>query len=356
MTFSFHGSLRGIPQPLREVASSTLGGWKTFRLLEVPAAMIGLVWNSMMSMAGGWFFLTVNEAFTLGNRDFRLPGIGSYMNEAINQGNMPAMIAAIVAMVVMIVAVDQLFWRPIVVWSQKYKIEETSDVDKPQSWVLSVLERSTFYAWIARLIAGRKSIAPNRVVARIRSRARWIRAGERMDRCRAEDLRWIVLVALAALVMWGAWSLLRLLIGLPLHDPATHDDWLHVVLALLASFVRTSLRGSDRRCLGVARGDSDRPVSALVAALAAADPGGRQLSRADAFSAGHVAPGFPARSVHRRLHRADAARCAVVHPVQRDRRRDRDPGRSERSRPGLPHEPAADAGPSSTSPASSRTW
>jgi NitT/TauT family transport system permease protein len=75
MTFSFHGSLRNIPQPLREVAAvQRFSGWQTFRLLEVPAAMIGLVWNSMMSMAGGWFFLTVNEAFTLGNRDYRLPG------------------------------------------------------------------------------------------------------------------------------------------------------------------------------------------------------------------------------------------------------------------------------------------
>ena len=76
------------PQPLREVAAiQRLSGWQIFTLLEVPAAMIGLVWNSMMSMAGGWFFLTVNEAFTLGDKDYRLPGIGSYMNEAINQGN-----------------------------------------------------------------------------------------------------------------------------------------------------------------------------------------------------------------------------------------------------------------------------
>src|SRR5262245_26911437 len=123
MTFSFHGSLKNIPISLREAAKvNRLSGWKTFRLLEVPAAMIGLVWNSMMSMEGGWFFLTVNEAFTLGNRDYRLPGIGSYMNEAINQGNFPAMIAAIVAMVAMIVLVDQVFWRPIVVWSQRFKI------------------------------------------------------------------------------------------------------------------------------------------------------------------------------------------------------------------------------------------
>ena len=83
--------------------------------------MIGLVWNSMMSMAGGWFFLTVNEAFTLGDRDYRLPGIGSYMNEAINQfdpriwATWKPIVGAIIAMTIMIVAVDQLFWRPIVV-------------------------------------------------------------------------------------------------------------------------------------------------------------------------------------------------------------------------------------------------
>src|SRR6185437_13310189 len=102
MTFSFHGSLRGIPQPLREVAAvQDLSKWQIFRLLEVPAAMIGLVWNSMMSMAGGWFFLTVNEAFTLGDKDYRLPGIGSYMNEAINKGDTRAGFAAVVAMIIM---------------------------------------------------------------------------------------------------------------------------------------------------------------------------------------------------------------------------------------------------------------
>ncbi len=84
MTFSFHGSLKAIPQTLREVAAiHQLSRWRIFRQLEVPAAMIGLVWNSMMSMAGGWFFLTVTEAFTLKDHDYRLPGIGSYMNEAI---------------------------------------------------------------------------------------------------------------------------------------------------------------------------------------------------------------------------------------------------------------------------------
>ena len=87
MTFSYFGSLRAIPAELHEVARiHRFGWWKRFRTVEVSSSVIGLVWNSMMSMAGGWFFLTVNEAFTLGDRDFRLPGIGSYMAVAIEKG------------------------------------------------------------------------------------------------------------------------------------------------------------------------------------------------------------------------------------------------------------------------------
>jgi NitT/TauT family transport system permease protein len=246
MVFSFHGSLKGIPQPLREVAVlQRLGGWKTFKLLEVPAAMIGLVWNSMMSMAGGWFFLTVNEAFTLHDRDYRLPGIGSYMNEAINKGNTPAMLAAIVAMIVMIVVVDQFFWRPIVVWSQKYKIEESADADKPQSWVLALLAHSRIYNVLSRLFGHRRHhaavvmpsasgehAAPAAVNAGMGSSKFWPTV--------AAIARYAVLVLLAVAVLWGAWALVQLLLGLPLRNSATHDDWMHVVLALGASFLRTT--------------------------------------------------------------------------------------------------------------------
>ena len=143
MAFSFYSSLKGIPRPLRDVAAVyRLPRRRIFRLLEVPASMIGLVWNSMMSMAGGWFFLTVNEAFTLGDKDFRLPGIGSYMAQAIQEGNVPAMLAAIATMAIMIVAVDQLFWRPIVVWSERFKLEETAEAEKPRSWFLDLLQKA----------------------------------------------------------------------------------------------------------------------------------------------------------------------------------------------------------------------
>src|SRR6266704_27562 len=144
LAFSFYNSLKSLPEPLRD--ASRMAGWppgRTFRQLEVPAAAQGLVWNGMLSMAGGWFFLMVNEAFRLGDRDYRLPGIGSYMSVALDQGNAQAMALAIAAMVVMIVCVDQLLWRPLVVWVEKFLLDESSDGEPElSSWVLDLLRRA----------------------------------------------------------------------------------------------------------------------------------------------------------------------------------------------------------------------
>ena len=140
MTFSFYHSLRSVPPDLEEAATLyRFDWWRNFKWLEVPFSMTALVWNSMMSMAGGWFFLMINEAFVLGNRDFRLPGIGSYMSVAVSQGNSRAMIMAILAMTTMIVLLDQFLWRPVVVWSQKFRVEETSRSEGISSWFLNWL-------------------------------------------------------------------------------------------------------------------------------------------------------------------------------------------------------------------------
>ena len=246
MTFSFHGSLRNIPQPLREAATlQRLGPMQTFRLLELPSAMIGLVWNSMMSMAGGWFFLTVNEAFTLGDRDYRLPGIGSYMNEAIDQGNTPAMIAAIVAMGVMIVMVDQVFWRPIVVWSERFKLEDQANADLPDSWMLNILRQSRLGARIRRAWnAARTMNAPQTPEL-----PRWLRLSKQAVTEQATKQwegpgKWIarrlVVAVIAGLAFWGAMTLVGLLLKLPLHDRVKHEGWTDVLLALLASLARTT--------------------------------------------------------------------------------------------------------------------
>src|SRR5512146_137802 len=123
MTFSFYHSLRSVPPEMAEAARVyQFDWWRRFRVVELPFATMGLVWNSMMSMAGGWFFLMVSEAFVLEDHDFRLPGIGSYMSVAVSEGNVTAMAWAIVAMVVMIVMLDQLVWRPVVVWAEKFRV------------------------------------------------------------------------------------------------------------------------------------------------------------------------------------------------------------------------------------------
>lgn len=238
MTFSYYASLKGIPTPLSEAAvMNRLSRWRTFQVLELPASMIGLVWNSMMSMAGGWFFLTVNEAFTLRDKDFRLPGIGSYMAEAINQGNVPAMVAALVAMIVMIVAVDQFFWRPIVVWAERFKLEETADALKPHSWFLNILRHSRLARWFAERHrqrpakirtagAGAETIISEHDLSRRHSAVRLI--------------KWVFIIAAMGIVLWGAWAVAGLLFKLPLHDPAHHEDWVYVALAVGATFLRTT--------------------------------------------------------------------------------------------------------------------
>ncbi|MDI6802847.1 MAG: ABC transporter permease subunit [Bacteroidota bacterium] len=143
MTFSFYRSLQSIPNELREAAKVyRLNWWLRFTKLELPYSTMGLVWNSMMSMAGGWFFLTISEAFIIGDKDFRLPGIGSYMSAAIQNGNVPAMIYAVIAMSLMIITVDQLLWKPLVVWAQKFKFEETESAVTPKSKVLDILRSS----------------------------------------------------------------------------------------------------------------------------------------------------------------------------------------------------------------------
>lgn len=149
MTFSFYNSLKSVPQDLQEAGTIyRFNWWQRLTQIEMPFSAVGLIWNSMMSMAGGWFFLMVTEAFQLGNRDFRLPGIGSYMSVAVEKGNVPAMAAAVVAMVVMIVALDQLLWRPTVVWAQKFRIEDTSQEESMDSWFLDLLHHSHILRWV----------------------------------------------------------------------------------------------------------------------------------------------------------------------------------------------------------------
>ncbi len=143
LALSFYNSLKGLPVTLRD--AGRMAGWgatRVFWKLEVPAGAQGLVWNGMLSMAGGWFFLMVNEAFQLGGRDYRLPGIGSYMSVALDQGNAPAMAGAILAMILMILCVDQVLWRPLVAWVERFRLDDTAGAPRATSWVLEFLRRA----------------------------------------------------------------------------------------------------------------------------------------------------------------------------------------------------------------------
>jgi NitT/TauT family transport system permease protein len=142
IAFSFYASLKGIPRELDEAARLyRFSAWQRFVELEVPYATIGLVWNSMMSVAGGWFFLMACEMFVLGNRDFRLPGLGSYLQIAAGNGDVRGILWGLAAMITVIVLLDQLVWRPVIAWADKFKFE-TVEGAPPQSFVLKVLRQS----------------------------------------------------------------------------------------------------------------------------------------------------------------------------------------------------------------------
>jgi len=142
MTFSLYRSLRTVPREQAEAA--TIFGfslWQRVTKVELPFATLGLVWNSMMSMAGGWFYLMIIEAFQLRNQDFRLPGLGSYMSVACDRHDNLAKFFGIVAMITMIVFLDQLLWRPLVAWAQKFRVEDGAQ-EVAHSWFLDFLRRS----------------------------------------------------------------------------------------------------------------------------------------------------------------------------------------------------------------------
>ncbi|MFZ0311501.1 MAG: ABC transporter permease subunit [Candidatus Korobacteraceae bacterium] len=143
MAFSFYSSLKSIPRDMREAAKIYRFNWyQRFTQFELPFAAIGLVWNSMMSVAGGWFFLMACEMFVLGNDDFRLPGLGSYLQTAASAGDTEAILWGVGTMIAVIVLLDQIVWRPVIAWAEKFKVEQVESTDAPQSWFLNLMQKS----------------------------------------------------------------------------------------------------------------------------------------------------------------------------------------------------------------------
>ncbi|MFZ3266537.1 MAG: ABC transporter permease subunit [Terriglobales bacterium] len=147
IAFSFYASLKSIPREMREAASIyRFNWWQRFIQIELPFATIGLVWNSMMSVAGAWFFLMACEQFG----DFRLPGLGSYLQSAADNGDTRSILLGIFTMVAVIVLLDQLVWRPVIAWAEKFKFEQVESTSAPTSWVLDFLRRSRGVAFFRK--------------------------------------------------------------------------------------------------------------------------------------------------------------------------------------------------------------
>ncbi len=142
LILTWYQSMATTPRELGEVSTMLrLDRWQKFRKLHLPLATSGLIWNSMVSWASGWFFLMAAESFTLGHRDFRLPGLGSYLQEAASKGNIEALVSGMIVLFILIVTLDQLIWSPLTAWSERYRMEFVES-DKSGSWFLRVLQNS----------------------------------------------------------------------------------------------------------------------------------------------------------------------------------------------------------------------
>src|SRR6202451_323602 len=204
MTFSFYSSLKSIPREMREVAEIyRWSWWQRFTQMELPYSIIGLVWNSMMSVAGGWFFLMACEMFILGNRDLRLPGLGSYLQTAANAGDTRAIVWGLGVMIGIIVLIDQLIWRPVIAWSEKFKFEQVESVEPPCSFVLDFLQRSKVLPFLARV-----AVRPLREYLSLYFASRHAAAGE--NRKPGTMGKWISRALLTAMLAGLAYAFVRM--------------------------------------------------------------------------------------------------------------------------------------------------
>jgi len=153
IAFSFYSSLKTVPRELHEAAVIyRFSRWQRFAELDLPFSTIGLVWNSMMSVAGGWFFLMACEMFVLGKRDFRLPGLGSFLQTAASHGDTRAILWGVAAMIAVIVILDQLVWRPIIAWADKFKFEQVESSGAAQTTLLNLIGRASIVLRLYRLL------------------------------------------------------------------------------------------------------------------------------------------------------------------------------------------------------------
>jgi NitT/TauT family transport system permease protein len=200
MAFSMYQSLKTVPADLTEASDSFhLTAWQRFWKLEVPFAVPGLVWNTMMSMSGGWFFVVASEAVSVGDNNWKLPGIGSYVALALEQKDIAAVLWAILAMLLVILAYDQLLFRPLVAWSAKFRFETTAGTTASDPWMLRLMRRTRLLKLVGETVGDVTAF-----IGGLRLSIRSTRQKDTFSRpSRAIDAAWIgVLVVLVGLAIW----------------------------------------------------------------------------------------------------------------------------------------------------------
>ena len=229
MTFSFYYSLKALPPDFGFVGKlARFTPWQKFTQVELPFATKGLVYNSMVSVAGGWFFLSIIEAFNIGDQDYRVKGVGSYMSVAQEQKDGWAQFYAVIAVITMVVAIDQLIWRPLLVWSNRFKIEDTEAEFQERSAVLRYFSRSRVVKWIhaqfTHLISRPVVITPTTVTTR--------KPGAFSKLMALIPWRLIFYMIALGLLGLGGFSLLKLLWAV------TTAEWLNIVWCLFLTLLR----------------------------------------------------------------------------------------------------------------------
>ena len=232
MTFSFYHSLLSEPQELDEAARSMqLTRWQRFWKLDVPNSMIPLLWNCMMSVGGGWFFLTASEMISVNNRTYALPGLGSFVAVASEHEQLGKVLWAIVTMVIVVLLIDVLLWKPLTAWAEKFRITQNESVQAKTSLVLSILRRSGIsdaLALVGRPIADLMFWLTRPLG---RTSARWPAAGTRR---RTLDIAFMALMAVACLA--GLWMLVRFI-----SDGEGFAEVGHAMVLGLITFMRVTL-------------------------------------------------------------------------------------------------------------------
>lgn len=229
LTFAWYQSLTTLPGELREASYVfRFSPWQRFRTLQLPFAALPLIWNSMMSWAGGWFFLMAAEIFTVGRRNFQLPGVGSYLKAAADAGELSAIAWGLGVLVVVIVALDQFVWRPLLAWADRFKLETVEGEAAPSSWFYDTLRSSRLLGWLRRRVLGPAGEALDDVMARVAPARELV-----FPTGQEGSWAWRALAAAAAIaLLYGLYRGSGMLLAVP------RTEWLAILIGLGATLLR----------------------------------------------------------------------------------------------------------------------